>query len=415
VRDFGYDALNRLVSVRQGGVLMARYAYDVLGRRIAKRVYSSSSGGVPGYTRFVYHGDHVAFQADSAGVMGLRFTWGLGTDDLRAITDGASQHYYIVQDKLGSVRGLVQRDGTWRFSARYGPYGGLVALDSAGAKPASWYAWTGREFDEETGWYYHRARYYSPLIRRFVQEDPIGYGGGTNLYAYVEGQALEATDPSGAIMCNMGRCGAGGGLPQQCVGGGCGGRGDMGGNVSSSNMMSEVYGIAAGFQAQASSRLKKTTFEVTLSNGRTTETIQFRGGVPTTGTCALCKQLPDGAAGYAGMAGDFFYALGAPGATVAYGVYVDNKGGGGYLRFGVGSGYDISLAGEIGYSTSFRGFAGQAQLGIGDHAVSAGISFGLKGVSGGGGSYSNGKSLVPGISGHGAVAYTRAWQTRAWN
>jgi RHS repeat-associated protein len=200
VRTFGYDALNRLVSVRQDGVLMARYAYDVRGRRIAKRVYSSASDGVPGYTRFVYHGEQVAFQADSTGVMGIRFTWGLGTDDLRAATDAGGQHYYIVQDKLGSVRGLFQRNGTWRASVRFNPYGDLVAIDSSGAKPPIWYAWTGREFDEETGWYYHRARYYSPLVRRFVQEDPIGYNGGENLYAYVEGQPLEATDPTGTIM-----------------------------------------------------------------------------------------------------------------------------------------------------------------------------------------------------------------------
>jgi RHS repeat-associated protein len=196
-------------------------------------VYSSASDGVPGYTRFVYHGDQVAFQADSAGVMGLRFTWGLGTDDLRAATDAAGQHYYVVQDKLGSVRGLLQRDGTWRAGGRFNPYGDLVALDSAGPKPPIWYAWTGREFDEETGWYYHRARYYSPLVRRFVQEDPIGYGGGTNLYAYVEGQALESTDPSGTILrdgASGGWSSAGAGSGGGCMLAACGGTGaDMGG------------------------------------------------------------------------------------------------------------------------------------------------------------------------------------------
>ena len=200
VRDFGYDALNRLVSVRQDGALMARYAYDVLGRRIAKRVYSSASDGSPGYTRFVYHGENVAFQADSAGDMGLQFTWGLGSDDLRGMRDPGGQGYYVVQDKLGSIRGLLERNATWRASVRFNPYGDVVAIDSAGPKPPVWYSWTGREYDEETGWFYHRARYYSPLIRRFVQEDPIGHSGGTNLYAYVEGQALESIDPTGTRM-----------------------------------------------------------------------------------------------------------------------------------------------------------------------------------------------------------------------
>jgi hypothetical protein len=42
-------------------VPIARYGYDLAGRRIAKRVYSSASGGTVAYTRFVYHGEHVAF------------------------------------------------------------------------------------------------------------------------------------------------------------------------------------------------------------------------------------------------------------------------------------------------------------------------------------------------------------------
>jgi RHS repeat-associated protein len=57
--------------------------------------------------------------------------------------------------------------------------------------------WTGQEEDPETGFYNLRARYYSPLLRRFMQEDPIGYGGGSNLYAYVGGDPLELVDPTG--------------------------------------------------------------------------------------------------------------------------------------------------------------------------------------------------------------------------
>jgi hypothetical protein len=45
--------------------------------------------------------------------------------------------------------------------------------------------------------YFHRARHYDPAMNRFVQEDPIGQAGGENLYAYVGGAPLEATDPAG--------------------------------------------------------------------------------------------------------------------------------------------------------------------------------------------------------------------------
>ena len=198
---YDYDVLNRLVTVRLSGTLIARYSYDVLGRRIAKRVYSANSGGVVRYSRFVYHGDQEAFEADSGpsgGTIKNRYTWGMDTDNMLAVQDSTSTTYYTVKDKLGSIRGLVKRDGTWKYSERFGPYGAQVEF--AGTDIGLRYRWTGREYDTETGFYYFRARYYEPAARRFVQEDPIGYGGGGNLYAYVAGQVLEARDPTGLLL-----------------------------------------------------------------------------------------------------------------------------------------------------------------------------------------------------------------------
>ena len=47
------------------------------------------------------------------------------------------------------------------------------------------YLFTGRKYDSETGLYHYRARYYNPVIGRFLQTDPIRYAGGLNLYTYV--------------------------------------------------------------------------------------------------------------------------------------------------------------------------------------------------------------------------------------
>lgn len=197
-RIFQYDALQRLTSIREGATLIARYAYDVLGRRIAKRVYSGSTGGTVGYTRFVYDGQQVAYETDSAGTMGKQYIWGLGTDNLIGYRSGGTD-YLVATDGLGSVRSIGMRNGTWIATRRY-DWNGAVRTPDFGAWPSDLrYGWQGREFDAETGLYYFRARYYSPGMRRFTQEDPLGYAGGANLYTFVDGRWLEARDPSGRL------------------------------------------------------------------------------------------------------------------------------------------------------------------------------------------------------------------------
>jgi uncharacterized protein RhaS with RHS repeats len=45
--------------------------------------------------------------------------------------------------------------------------------------------------------YYYKARIYSPTLGRFLQTDPIGYGDGLNMYAYVGNNPVNRSDPSG--------------------------------------------------------------------------------------------------------------------------------------------------------------------------------------------------------------------------
>ncbi|EEW9425680.1 DUF4329 domain-containing protein, partial [Escherichia coli] len=42
----------------------------------------------------------------------------------------------------------------------------------------------GQQYDEESGLYYNRHRYYDPLQGRYITQDPIGLKGGWNLYTY---------------------------------------------------------------------------------------------------------------------------------------------------------------------------------------------------------------------------------------
>ena len=112
----------------------------------------------------------------------------------------------------------------------YDPFGNTTVTGSS-ANP---YQYTGRENDG-TGLDYYRGRYYNPSLGRFISEDPIGFGGGINLYAYVGNSPLSFRDPFGYSMvagppssAGWGFVGGGGGSSAATTGGMAPGSGGSG-------------------------------------------------------------------------------------------------------------------------------------------------------------------------------------------
>lgn len=75
----------------------------------------------------------------------------------------------------------------------YSAYGEVATLGPDGGNALQY---TGRENDG-TGLYYYRARYYDPVLKQFVSEDPIGMTGGPNLRQYVGANPISFADPEG--------------------------------------------------------------------------------------------------------------------------------------------------------------------------------------------------------------------------
>ena len=88
---------------------------------------------------------------------------------------------------------MVGTDGALLDNYGYAPYG---RPDDELGNP---YRFTGQRFDEETGLYYYKARYYAPKVGRFLSPDPIGYADGLNLYAYVGNDPVNFIDPTGLL------------------------------------------------------------------------------------------------------------------------------------------------------------------------------------------------------------------------
>jgi RHS repeat-associated protein len=105
---------------------------------------------------------------------------------------------YQLGNHLGSA-GLELDDQARIISyEEYTPYGSTSyqAVRSQ-TETSKRYRYTGKERDEESGLYYHGARYYAPWLGRWSSCDPGGTVDGYNLYLYVRGSPTKLTDHAG--------------------------------------------------------------------------------------------------------------------------------------------------------------------------------------------------------------------------
>ena len=179
---------NRLTSVTlpgSGGTVT--FKYDPFGRRIQK-------SGPAGTSNYLYDGANAVTDVNASGAVVASYTQGAGIDEPLASVTGTGTVFFEA-DGLGSITSLSSATGVTD-TYTYKPFGITTAT---GSNPNR-FRFTGREWDQETGLYYYRARYYDPNIGRFLSEDPIGLQGGMNVYGYVAGRPLNWVDPSGTEM-----------------------------------------------------------------------------------------------------------------------------------------------------------------------------------------------------------------------
>lgn len=198
-----WDYQNRLEKVEKTKGTEKRtvtFKYDPLGRRIEKKfVQTKGSFTETETSTYVYDNEDVVMEifSSAAGTEKTNFTHGPGIDEPlsleRQINGGASNFYYYHADGLGSISTITNAAKAVVQSYEYDSYG-MVKPNTAFRNS---YVYTGREWDSETGLYFHRARYYDPMDGKFVSKDPIGFEGGLNLYQYTSSNPLNYIDPFG--------------------------------------------------------------------------------------------------------------------------------------------------------------------------------------------------------------------------
>lgn len=117
--------------------------------------------------------------------------------------DNTVDNFYIIKDWLGTVRQVVGETAIITSARDHFPYGKLMDGRNilSGSHEDSRYQYTGHEFDVETNYGYHGARYYNREIGKYMSIDPLAFKyPSLSDYCYVAGNPINYIDPTGMLV-----------------------------------------------------------------------------------------------------------------------------------------------------------------------------------------------------------------------
>ncbi|TAM93905.1 MAG: hypothetical protein EPN39_18960, partial [Chitinophagaceae bacterium] len=202
-----WNFADQLQQVDLGGGGTAYYVYDYSGQRVRKVIENRQL-----IKERLYFGNYEVYKEERGGTLTLE------RETLHILDE--KQRIALVETRTqGTDAGLVfliryqytnqlqtsclEIDGDSNNPAvisyeEYYPFGSTAY--QAGRNQTDTpkrYRYTGKERDEESGLYYHGARYYIPWLVRWTTIDPAGMMDGLNLYAYVSNNPVKLYDPGG--------------------------------------------------------------------------------------------------------------------------------------------------------------------------------------------------------------------------
>jgi RHS repeat-associated protein len=175
---------------RLTGVGTDQFYYDGAGNRL-----QATRNGVT--TRYVYDAaGNLLAEADGQNNITRYYIYGLG---LMAMVTPADQVYCYHFNAIGSTIAMTDQNQAVVNKYAYDPFGNIANQTETTSQPFKFVGQFG-VITEPNGFYYMRARFYDPIVGRFISEDPIGFDGGdVNLMAYVQNNPVNGSDPWGLL------------------------------------------------------------------------------------------------------------------------------------------------------------------------------------------------------------------------
>ena len=181
IRRFSYNSRHQQTRVETETGSVQENRYDAEGLR-----FELLENGRR--TSFVYH-DGELLQEEGREEQGTSYHLGAGMEAFRR---GQELSYYHRDEQLSTVF-VTDGHRNVQNSYQYDAFGMSLGTTE---KLNNRIRYTGQQYDDVTGQYYLRARYYNPVAGRFMQED-VYQGDGLNLYAYCGNNPVVYDDPSG--------------------------------------------------------------------------------------------------------------------------------------------------------------------------------------------------------------------------
>ena len=172
------------------------FGYDVFGQRNQK-----TAGGET--TNYVYENGKLLRQTTGSEVM----TFIYGSEGIIGFRLGTSRYLYR-KNVFGDVEEIYSAEGMLVGKYSYTAFGECeIETDENGIATKNPIRYRGYYFDEETGFYYLKTRYYDPVVGRFITIDDVSYLApdtinGLNLYAYCGNNPVMRVDENGNVWWN---------------------------------------------------------------------------------------------------------------------------------------------------------------------------------------------------------------------